>query len=188
MYICAKGENFGFAKEIGVGLIDSSIELTALIMKEMPNELIFIGSAGSYSNDIKLLDIFVSYSATQIESSFVSNASYTPIDNKIEIVSHETDNIASLNITKLLDSKKAIVNSSNYISTDEEYAKKLSRSGILLENMEFFAILKVANYFRIPTIGIFCITNYCNKNAHNDFLQNQPLAKEKLINFIKKLK
>lgn len=201
MFVCARGENIGFAKEIGVGIVESSIELTALILRENPQYLIFIGSAGAYDKSVNLLDIFVSNSATQIESSFSKDESYTPLDNKIEIVSYETlqnqsadsrkdfgkDSSANFganlttNLSAILDSHNfAIVNSSNYICTDEIFARKMSSAGIALENMEFFAILKVADYFKIPALGIFCVTNYCDKNAHSDFLANHKKARDLL--------
>lgn len=199
MFVCARGENIGFAKEIGVGIVESSIELTALVLKENPKFLIFIGSAGAYSKEIALMDIFISNSATQIESSFSKDESYTPLDNKIEIVSYETlqnqnvdssaDSSANLgvnpttNLSAILDSQKfprAIINSSNYICTDEIFAEKMTRAGIVLENMEFFAVLKTADYFKIPALGIFCVTNYCDKNAHNDFLANHKEAQRLL--------
>ncbi len=211
MFICARGENFSFAKDIGVGLVESSIELTALILRENPKFLIFIGSAGAYDKGVNLLDIFVSNSATQIESSFAKGESYTPLDNKIEIVSYETlqnqgadssknfgkDSSANLgvdfgtnptanlnaNLGAILDSQnfsRAIVNSSNYICTDEIFAEKMAKAGIALENMEFFAVLKTADYFKIPALGIFCVTNYCDKNAHSDFLANHKEAQKLL--------
>lgn len=189
MFICARGENIGFAKEIGVGIVESSIELTALILRENPQFLLFLGSAGAYNKEIALFDIFISNSATQIESSFSKDESYTPLDNKIEIVSYETlqnqgaDSSvdSSVNLNAILDSHNfAIVNSSNYICTDEIFAGKMSRAGIVLENMEFFAILKTADYFKIPALGIFCVTNYCDKNAHNDFLANHKEAQRLL--------
>lgn len=189
MFICARGENFSFAKDIGVGLVESAIELTALILRENPQYLIFIGSAGAYDKSVNLLDIFVSNSATQIESSFSKDESYTPLDNKIEIVSYETLQNQSadsrsnpnINLKTILDSHNfAIVNSSNYICTDEIFAGKMSSTGIALENMEFFAILKVADYFKIPALGIFCVTNYCDKNAHSDFLANHKRARDLL--------
>lgn len=187
MFICARGENFSFAKDIGVGLVESAIELTALILRENPQYLIFIGSAGAYDKSVNLLDIFVSNSATQIESSFSKDESYTPLDNKIEIVSYETlqnqsvDSRANPNLSAILNSHNfAIVNSSNYICTDKIFARKMSSAGITLENMEFFAILKVADYFKIPALGIFCVTNYCDKNAHSDFLANHKKAQDLL--------
>lgn len=191
MFICARGENFSFAKDIGVGLVESAIELTALILRENPQFLIFIGSAGAYDKNVNLLDIFVSNSATQIESSFSKDESYTPLDNKIEIVSYETlqnqradsSKDSSANLSAILDSQnfpRAIINSSNYICTDEIFAEKMTRAGIALENMEFFAVLKTADYFKIPALGIFCVTNYCDKNAHSDFLANHKEAQRLL--------
>ncbi|MGX3010327.1 phosphorylase family protein [Helicobacter sp. 23-1044] len=193
MFICARGENFNFAKDIGVGLVESAIELTAIILRENPQYLVFIGSAGAYSKDIKLLDIFVSNSATQIESSFSKGESYTPLDNKIEIVSYETlgesngKNLGAnfgANLAAILDSRpRAIVNSSNYICTDEILAHKMTNAGILLENMEFFSVLKVADYFKIPALGIFCITNHCDKDAHKNFIALHKDAHKKLEAF-----
>lgn len=189
MFVCARGENIGFAKEIGVGIVESSIELTSLVLRDNPKFLIFIGSAGAYDKSVNLLDIFVSNSATQIESSFSKDESYTPLDNKIEIVSYETlqnqsadsHSNPNINLKTILDSHNfAIVNSGNYICTDEIFAYKMSSAGIVLENMEFFAILKVADYFKIPALGIFCVTNYCDKNAHSDFLANHKRARELL--------
>ena len=43
-------EIFDFATPIGVGLIESSINLTRLCLFNKPDFLIFIGSAGSYGN------------------------------------------------------------------------------------------------------------------------------------------
>ena len=195
MFICARGENFNFAKDIGVGLIESAIELTAIILRENPQYLIFIGSAGAYDKNITLLDIFVSNSATQIESSFSKGESYTPLDNKIEIVSYETLDESNgksknfgANLTSILDSlPRAIINSSNYICTDEIFSDKMTNAGILLENMEFFSVLKVADYFKIPALGIFCITNHCDKEAHRNFIALHKDAHKKLENFVRKI-
>ena len=194
MFICARGENFSFAKDIGVGLVESAIELTALILRENPQYLIFIGSAGAYDKSVNLLDIFVSNSATQIESSFSKDESYTPLDNKIEIVSYETlqnqsaDSRSNPNLSAILNSQKfAIVNSSNYICTDEIFAYKMSSAGIILENMEFFAILKVADYFKIPALGIFCVTNHCDKDAHKNFIALHKDAHKRLEKIARKI-
>lgn len=221
MLICARGESFGFAKEIGVGLVESASLLTSLILRENPQFLIFIGSAGSYDENLKLFDIAISCSATQIEHSFTQNKSYTPIDNKIEIVSYETtplfsqdsaqrqsantqdstmripanppdsasmdsampdstksQNLLAIALKKMSHFPSVIVNSSNYICTDSSYAKQMKNAGIALENMEFFAVLKVADYFKIPAFGIFCITNYCDENAHSYFLANHSKARK----------
>ena len=77
--------------------------------------------------------------------------------------------------------KKTIVNSSNYITTDESMAEQFARVGITLENMEFFAVMRVAQYFHIPCLGVFWVSNHCHYNAHNEFLSHHQSVKEKLI-------
>lgn len=172
MFICVRGEEFSFAKKIGMGLVDSAITLSELISKEKEKitKLIFVASAGSYSKDINIFSIIESEYALQIESSFLLNNSYTPLS--ISNVSYET--------------KQKIVNSSNYITRDESISKLMYEKGILLENMEFFSVLSVAKHFGIQAHGIFCITNYCNKNAHEEFLLNHSKAKFLLESYVKK--
>lgn len=175
MFICASGEKFNFAKEIGVGLVDTAMMLSSIVLRDSPKELIFIGSAGSYDKKINIFDIFVSSTAMQIESSFITHNSYTPIFNKIVNVSHETHNLEN----------NIIVNSSNYITTDEDISRHMTKAEILLENMEFFSILRVAQYFEIPAFGIFCVTNYCDLDAHESFLKNHKSAKDYLESYIR---
>ena len=167
MYICAGDiEQFSFAKSVGIGLVNVSINLTKLCMEQNPKELIFVGTAGSYG-DKKIFDIVESSTATQIENSFFTHNSYTPLEYMVsthdDMVSHET-----------------IVNSSNYITTNKEVAKEYLKKGIDIENMEFFAVLQVAKKFSIKAKGIFVVTNYCDENAHKDFLDNRLEGMERL--------
>ncbi|MDD3506497.1 MAG: purine-nucleoside phosphorylase [Sulfurimonas sp.] len=173
MVICAgNNETFDFATPMGVGLIESAINLTRLCLFDKPEFLLFVGSAGSYGEH-KIFDIIESKTASNIELGFLNNDAYTPLDN---VISTNTDQ------TK----RDVIVNSSNYISTNEELSKKFLKLGVGIENMEFFAVLKVAQEFDIPAGGVFCITNYTNKNAHEDFLKNHDEAKKILETHVKK--
>ncbi len=171
MIICAgDNEQFSFATPIGIGMVNSSIHLTKLCLFNPPEFILFMGTAGSYGN-LKLFDIVESKSSSNIENSFFTHKSYTPLDN---IISTAND-----------ISKDIIVNSSNYITTDEKISKYYLNQNIQLENMEFFAVLKVAEMLDIPAGGIFIITNYCNQNAHKDFLSNQKKAMNKLTDYMK---
>jgi nucleoside phosphorylase len=173
MIICAgNNETFDFAQPVGVGLIECAMNLTRACLFDKPEFLLFIGSAGSYGNH-NIFDIVESKTASNIELGFLSNDAYTPLDNVI-----------STNMDKT--SKDVIVNSSNYISTNEELTKKFLNFGVGIENMEFFAVLKVAQEFDIPAGGVFCITNYTNKNAHEDFIKNHEEAKNILALHVKK--
>ena len=173
MIVCAgKIEKFSFAYPIGVGLIESSINLTRLALFDKPEFLLFIGTAGSYG-EYKIFDIVESRGASQIELSFFENISYTPIDN---VIINEGLNV----------SHETLINSSNYITTDINYSKFFIKNGIGLENMEFFSVLSVAKEFEIPAGGIFVVTNYCDKDAHNDFKKNHKKAMKVLEEYVRK--
>lgn len=172
MIICAgNNENFDFAQPMGVGLIETAMNLTRHCLFDKPEFLLFIGSAGSYG-EAKIFDIIESKTASNIELSFLNNDAYTPLDNVIS--------------TNTTNKKDVIVNSSNYISTNEALTNKFLKLGIGIENMEFFAVLKVAQEFNIPAGGVFCITNFTNKDAHKDFINNHEKAKELLSEHVQK--
>jgi len=171
MIICAgNNETFKFARAMGVGLIDSAINLTRQCLFDKPDFLLFIGSAGSYGNH-KIFDIVESSTASNLELSFLENNSYTPTDNVLK-----SDN-------KLVQNQ-TIVNSSNYITTNFELAQKYHEYKMGIENMEFFALIKVAKEFNINIGGIFVVTNYTNQDAHKDFMENHIEAKRILTKYL----
>ena len=210
-----RNEIFSFALPMGVGLVDMSINLTALLQKRamadgrsrydqnltakqqlderlnlidspilqsvktsqnpdkilnaLPSEIIFVGSAGLYK-DGEVFEIYESSVAANIEISSLENKSYSPIESKI---------------ASIVPRGTCKVNSSNFITTDQNLAHKLFDRGYFLENMEFFAVLKVAQKFQIPAYGIFVATNFCDKNAHADFIKNHEQAKKELEKYLK---
>jgi nucleoside phosphorylase len=169
-------ESFSFATPIGVGLIDSAINLSRLCMFDKPDFLLFIGSCGCYNRDkYNVFDIVESSSASQIETSFFQNNSYSPIDNAIESKSDFVDNMT-------------MVNSSNYINTNINDCSSFIKNNIYIENMEFFSVLRVAQEHNIPAGGIFVITNYTDKNAHKDFIINHQKAMNILTDYLKQKK
>jgi len=166
MIICAgNNETFNFANSMGVGLIESAMNITRLCLFDKPEFLLFVGTAGSYGEK-NIFDIVESKTASNIELSFLSNDAYTPLDNVVT--------------TNTTNKKDIVVNSSNYISTNAELSKNFLKFGVGIENMEFFSVLRIAQEFNIPAGGVFCITNYTNKNAHEDFIKNHTKAKELL--------
>jgi nucleoside phosphorylase len=171
MIFCAGDiESFDFATPIGIGVVDSAINLSRICIMNPPEFILFIGSAGSYGNH-KIFDIIQSKSATNIENSFFNANSFTPIDNMVS--------------TSLDISKDIIINSSNYITRDLSLNKKYLDLNISLENMEYYSVIKVAKAFNIPVGGIFIVTNYCDFNAHQDFIKNHKEAMKKLSEYVK---
>ena len=172
MFVSAgKSESFEFATSIGIGLVESAINLTKICLESRPESILFIGSAGSYGR-LNIFDIAKSSCAYNIENSFFKLNSYSPIDNMVKSI----DKVSC----------ETAVNSSNYITTDIDVSREYILKNIDLENMEFFSILKVAQSFNIPAEGIFVVTNYCNKNAHSDFLKNHKRAMELLTEYIER--
>ena len=171
MIICAgNNETFDFAQPTGIGMVETAMNLTRLCLFDKPEFLLFIGSAGSYGEH-KIFDIVESKTASNIELSFLTNDAYTPLDN---VVTTNTENV-----------KDIVVNSSNYISTNKELTEKFIKLGIGIENMEFFAVLQVAQEFNIPAGGVFCVTNFTDSYAHQDFLKNHEKAKILLSEHVK---
>lgn len=171
MIVCAgNNETFPFATPIGIGLINSAINLTRLCLFDKPEYILFIGSAGSYG-EYNIFDIIESSNASNIELSFFEDNSYTPIDN---IVKCEEQKFVS----------DTIVNSSNYISTNSTITKEFLQYDIGIENMEFYSVAQVAKEFDIDVKGIFVVTNYTNKDAHKDFISNHNQALDKLIKYL----
>ena len=166
MIICAgNNETFDFATPMGVGMVETAMNLTRLCLFDKPEFLLFVGSAGSYGAH-QIFDIVESKTASNIELAFLQNKAYTPLDNVVT--------------TNIEGTKDVVVNSSNYISTDAELSKNFLKFGVGIENMEFFSVLRVAQEFGIPAGGVFCITNFTNENAHADFLANHEKAKKLL--------
>jgi nucleoside phosphorylase len=171
MMICAgESEQFEFAIPIGIGMTDVAINLTRLCLSQKPDFLYFVGTAGSYGKK-NIFDIVESKTASNIENSFFNAKAYTPIDNLVSTA----DDV----------SRETIINSSNYITTDKSLSKYYVDKNIHLENMEYYAVLKVAKSFGIPAAGVFIVTNYCDENAHKDFLKNHKKAMKKLTQYIK---
>lgn len=210
-----RNEIFPFALPMGVGLVDMSINLTTILQKRvmvdssgryeqnltakqqpderlnlidspvlksakssqnpdkilsaLPSEIIFVGSAGLYK-DGEVFEIYESSVAANIEISSLENKSYSPIES---------------GIASIVPRGTCKVNSSNFITTDQNLAHNLFARGYFLENMEFFAVLKVAQKFQIPAYGIFVATNFCDKNAHADFIKNHEQAKKALEKYLK---
>jgi len=172
MIFCAgRNETFPFAYSIGIGLIETSINLTKYCLFNKPDFILFIGTAGSYGK-YKIFDIVESTSACNLEISNLLDYSYTPINNSI-----------SLNLKGIKNN--TIINSSNFITKNKEISSKFLEYNLDLENMEFFSIARVAKEFDIPFAGIFCVTNYTFEEAHKEYLKNYKEALLKLESYLK---
>ena len=193
-------KNSGAKNVRGVaGIMGEQSVASELSVASKPDKIIFIGTCGLYQKDdekglnalnlsengktkenlgaknlasekpLKLLEIYESAHCFNVEASKLTNDFYSPAECEINLnVSYET--------------KKC--NSSNYICTDENLAARFADLGLELENMESFAVLSVAKRFSISATCFLCATNFCDKNAHQSFLQNHAQAKKNLEHFL----
>lgn len=183
------------------GLMGEQSVVSELSEVSKPDKIIFIGTCGLYQKGdkkglnavnlsengkikenlgvknlasenqkpLQLLEIYESAHCFNVEASNLTNDFYSPAECEINLnVSYET--------------KKC--NSSNYICTDENLAARFADLGLELENMESFAVLSVAKRFGISATCFLCATNFCDKNAHQSFLQNHAQAKKNLEHFL----
>lgn len=171
MILCAgRSENFNFAKQIGVGLVEAAIG-AALLAKDSTEPLIFIGTAGSYNvNTADIGSTVFVQKACQFELRGESLFPQEIAVNIPDFVSRETT--------------WSICNSSSYITTSQEDAILFSKLGADIENMELFSVFSVAKKFNLQAVGILYITNVCNENARSDYAKNLPSAIKALNNVI----
>ena len=133
MIICAgNNETFDFATPMGVGLIETAMNLTRACLFDKPEFLLFVGSAGSYGQ-ANIFDIVESKTASNIELAFLNDDAYTPLDN-----------VVSTNIDKT--KQDVIVNSSNYISTNEELTKKFLNID-LIQPLIYLSVITLSDWF-----------------------------------------
>ncbi len=186
MIVCAgKIEQFDFARPVGIGMIESAITLTQLCIQEKPEEVLFVGTAGSYGKH-EIFDIVSSHTAANIEQSFFEGNAYSPIADALDGISCDDAEKVFSNVSR--ETKNAvIVNSSNYITTNRALWEHYTARKIYLENMEFFGVVQAAKLCGIPATGLFVITNYCDENAHRDFVKNHQEAMERLTGFVEEL-
>lgn len=199
LIVCAgASEQFSFAKGIGIGLVNAASGLTQLCLEyaqrgEKVEQIIFIGTCGLYTDEgetqsasedekqgvkqgaqkakiaNELLQIYESAHGFNVEYSALCANFYTPLAKEINAnVSQET----------------LKCNSANFICADKTAARKFADLGLSLENMELFAVLSVAKRFEISATSYLCATNFCDENAHKNFIDNQKTAKKKLEEFL----
>ncbi len=209
-------EQFDFATPIGIGMVDAAIRLTQLCMEHSLDEITFVGTAGSYgckaifdiieSHTAVNIEngFFDGKTYTPIDNwievpdkpsvsldSSGSRKRKRPFQGLGAPLSSSSETLDCLRTEGSIEknekvSRETIINSSHYITTDVASAEQYLSNGIDLENMEFYAVLKVANSFDIPAKGIFIVTNYCNSDAHKDFIANHDEAKRHLNDYIRK--
>lgn len=110
MFICVgNNESFEFARSVGMGLVDSAVGLTRLILHYAPREIIFVGSAGSYE--------YFEGVDSKLESSLESSLdSVACLDSNLNAKNLDSKGSVFID-SKNLDSKNAAFNKDSKDST-----------------------------------------------------------------------
>lgn len=157
---------------LGIGFLDSALNLEKLICSNTITEIVFIGTAGSYNKALSIGEIVSINSTAALNLGAVLGLAY--VAGKQE----------SFELEVFKDFKPAKCFSSLEISREEIIAEKLiaqnSADKFLVENMELYGVAAVAAKNKIPLKSLLGITNYINPNAHEDWKANNLSVSEKL--------
>lgn len=157
---------------LGIGYLDAALNLEKLIQSHTITEIVFIGTAGSYTNLLEIGELVSVSSSFALNLGALLGFAYVPAKQE------------SFNLEAFKDFKSAQCFSSLEISQQEIIAEKLISQNqsekYLVENMELYGVAAVAKRHGIPLKALLGITNYINHNAHEDWKANNLEVSEKL--------
>ncbi len=142
----------------GMGIPSALIYCHELINDYGAKQLIRVGSAGSYQNDVQIRDIVIAMSASAtsgINNARFINADYSPTAN-YELFKKATDYATAHHIK---------IKAGNVLSTDEFYEdnaetyKKWAQFGVLCVEMEAAGLYTIAAKYQVKALVILTISD-----------------------------
>ena len=163
----------------GVGILETSLELTKKLVLNRYDLVINAGIAGSFDNKIKIGDV------VEVTEDVLSELGYEDNKTFFEFKSFSVPNKFTVDSkTDLLKVKSITVNTvSGNTSTIKKIKKRLSPD---IETMEGAAVFRVCNDFNIPCMQIRSVSNFVGernkKNWNIDLaIKNLNLSLKKVI-------
>lgn len=180
------GLDFRIANKLslGVGNIDASIRLTEYLTHN-PNiqEIIFLGSAGSYNPTISQVgDISFGKNYYYKEISTWKGESKSPI-LFVNLVQPNRGELGNYLFHKMLF-KEFDVNSPNSVTNIQIKDLPFWENSPLLENMEVFGLSRVANLLNRKFSSILGITNQVNERGSEEWKRNYKDVAKKQIDIL----
>lgn len=168
-----KGFENSMLEVLGIGYLEAALKLEAILNANLGiKKILFTGTAGAYSKNLEIGEFVDVGLSALLNLGTVQGLSYTIKDTYPLYKSNSTNSnilcLSSLEITQDDNCSKLILD--YYLGLDC-FARAHNDRLILVENMELYGIAKVANAHQIPWSALLRITNYTNKNAHKDYLQ-----------------
>ena len=142
----------------GMGIPSISIYITELMKDYGVKNLIRVGSAGSYQEDVKVRDVVIAMSAStdsNINNRRFNGANYSPTAN------FELFRIA----LKVAEEKNIKIKAGNVLTSDEfyndnsDYYKKWSDFGVLAVEMETAGLYTLAAKYKAKALSILTISD-----------------------------
>jgi len=171
---------------LGIGYLEAALELTRILEQHSDiDEIVFLGTCGSYNHDLNIGDVVSVSSVRLLERGTVLGLAYsvgTP--SRYEA---NGDCFAALAMTG--DAAVDCLCSLEITNSSELSAQILKHYGFerAVENMELYGVARVASERGIKWSAHLGVTNYTDLNAHRDWQANhQSLSQQLAISIANK--
>ena len=163
----------------GVGILETTLELTKKLALNSYDLVINAGIAGSFDNKIKIGDV------VEVTEDILSELGYEENKTFFEFKNFSVRNKFTVDSkTDLLKVKSITVNT---VSDNKSTIKKIkNRLNPDIETMEGAAVFRVCNDFNIPCIQIRSVSNFVGERNKKDWnidlaIKNLNLSLNKII-------
>ena len=160
----------------GMGMVNTSIQITKELMQNKYDLVINMGVAGSFSKDYVIGDVVEVVEDSFSELGFENGNNFGHFSNFLT----KYNVAAKTNLQKV---KGITVNTVH--GNEQSIAEIVNRLNPDVESMEGAAVFKVCNEFAVPCIQIRAISNNVEKRNKENW--NMPLAIHNLNNQVEKL-
>jgi len=162
----------------GIGMVNTSIQLTKELSKNKYNLVINMGVAGSFSKDYVIGDVVEVVEDNFSELGFENGNNFGLFSDSEIVTKYSVESKTSLKKVKGIT-----VNTVH--GNDQSIYKIVNRLNADVESMEGAAVLKVCNEFAVPCLQIRAISNKVEKRNKANW--NMPLAIHNLNNQVAKI-
>ena len=166
---------------LGVGYLEAARKLEEILQENKDKNIeaiVFIGTCGSYRKNLEVGDIVQIQKSRLLLLGKLDEKAYVPQKKYEDYI---------LRVLKRADElKTADCMSSMEITSDDITAAKIYKDigkEFLVENMELYGVVHVAEKHKLSCLSVMAVTNYNNIFAHREWENNQEEVSEKLCKF-----
>ncbi len=167
---------------LGIGYLEAALELNRILNQHSEiNEIIFLGTCGSYNQELNIGDLVEVSSVSLLERGAVLGLAYSV---------READCFTSFAMTSLQGDCHAASQlamtpclCSLEITNSSELSARILEHYCFtkaVENMELYGVARVATERGIKWSARLGVTNYADLNAHRDWVKNQQQVSKQL--------